>query len=68
MVKKVEVADSLKASQLSLCLDKINKDKSTIEELNLSLKDTQSKNSKLKKWTIGGFSVSAGLLLLLLIK
>lgn len=68
MVKKVEAADSLKASQLSLCLNKINKDKDTMKELNLTLEKTQSKNKKLRKWTIGGFSVSAGLLLLLLIK
>lgn len=68
IIKNTEAADSLKASQLSLCLNQINKDKNTIEDLNLTLEKTKSKNKKLLKWTIGGFGVSAGLLLLLLIK
>ena len=68
LVKKVEAADSLKASQLSLCLDKISKDKSTIEDLNLTLEKSKSKNRKLVKWTIGGFSISTGLLILFILK
>ena len=64
----MEAADSLKVLQLSMCLDKIEKDKYTMENLNSSLENTKSKNKTLRKWTIGGFSVSAGLLILLLIK
>lgn len=68
LIRKLETADSLKVSQLSLCFDKINKDKYTIEELNESLEKSKSNNKKLIKWTIGGFTISAGLLILLLIK
>lgn len=66
--KKLIASDSLKSSQLSLCLDKVNKDKVTIEDLNKSLEKKNSQNSKLRKLTIGGFSVSLGLLILFLVK
>ena len=68
MNDKLQKSASLKSIQISTCLNKVSEADKEIQSLNKSINSYEKKNKTLKNLTIGGFSVSAGLLILFLIK
>lgn len=61
-------SDSIKSNIIKECRETIKNNYSQLESLSSQLATRDSDNKKLKKFAIGGFSISAGLLLLLFIK
>ena len=68
MNKMWQSSDSIKSNTIKECRETIKNNYSQLESLSSQLATSDSDNKKLKKFAIGGFSISAGLLLLLFIK
>lgn len=63
-----QTSDSIKSKTIKECRETIKDNYTQLESLSSQLATSDSNNKKLKKFAIGGFSISAGLLLLLFIK
>nr|DAW84570.1 MAG TPA: hypothetical protein [Caudoviricetes sp.] len=61
-------ADSIRTVQLRRCMLQAEINDQAITALNKTVEQKNQKIKKWKNWTIGGFTVSAGLLAILLIK
>ena len=66
--KNLERADSIKSIQLKRCMLQAEMQDQAITTLNKTIQKKDQRIKSWKNWAIGGFTVSAGLLVILLIK
>lgn len=64
----LERVDSIRGTQLKRCMLQVEIQDQAITSLNKTIQKKDSKIKTWKNWAIGGFTVSAGLLAILLIK
>ncbi len=65
--KGLILSDSLKTTQIDKCMLQLKTNNDALIDLNESLKKEKAKNKRLRNWAIGGFSVSVGLIAVLLL-
>ena len=66
--ENLKITDSIRVSQLDRCMKQVQINNDALLHLDKSLRDAEEKNHRLRKWTIGGISVSVGLCIILLLK